>query len=74
MSKRRSSLVPLMLTGFVMAMAGVVWGILTVKQHGDAAVDRNASLLIGPLVLVGIGSVLLTIARVWNFFRDARED
>ena len=68
LARRRASITRQALLGFAVVLAGCAWGILVVRQVGEKALARDVSPLAGPLIVLGIGSIVMTIAAYRKMF------
>lgn len=67
-ARRRASITRQALLGFAIVLAGCLWGIAVVQRVGEKALQQDVTPLAGPLVVLGIGSIVMTIAAYRKLF------
>lgn len=68
-ARHRASVTRQALVGAAILLAGAVWGIAVAKQVGDAALDQDPAPLLGPLIVIGIGAIVMAVAAYRKMFR-----
>jgi hypothetical protein len=68
LARHRASVQRQGFVGFGIIVAGCAWGTLVARRVGERALDHDVAPIAGPLILIGIGSVILTIAVYRKIF------